>query len=249
MDRREAEAAVAGRTGIQAAGEAGAEVAPWDVPPWESRNLRARLVAFARRFVGDPAEAEDVAQEALHRASVGRATLRSADRAEAWLFRICRHAAIDHVRARRVRQGVWGAMPEAADDWARAPAMRADASPPGRSVDLRRLPAHQRLLVVLHYERGLSQATICRMTGLSPSALRVRLFRARQTLAEEAGAELGADGRLACARDAAPRVGEGCVERGWIEEGCVEEAASRMIGSRKLGPRKLWPLRSGPART
>jgi DNA-directed RNA polymerase specialized sigma24 family protein len=40
--------------------------------------------------------------------------------------------------------------------------------------------------MVLYYERGLSQSTLCRLTGLSPSALRVRLFRARGVLAEEA---------------------------------------------------------------
>ncbi|MHC4845030.1 MAG: sigma factor-like helix-turn-helix DNA-binding protein, partial [Planctomycetota bacterium] len=39
----------------------------------------------------------------------------------------------------------------------------------------------------LYYERGYSQATICRMTGLSASALRVRLFRARGALAAVGG--------------------------------------------------------------
>jgi len=141
--------------------------------------MRRRLVAFARRYVRDADEAEDVVQEALVRARAGAGRLRSRERAEAWLFRICRHAAIDHVRSRRVRREVWRAMPEDAGEWV------VPAGPPWRaprSVDLRHLPAHQRLLVCLHYGKGLSQPMICRMSGLSPSALRVRLFRARQAL-------------------------------------------------------------------
>jgi DNA-directed RNA polymerase specialized sigma24 family protein len=38
----------------------------------------------------------------------------------------------------------------------------------------------------LYYEKGFSQTTICRMTGLSASALRVRLFRARGSLVARA---------------------------------------------------------------
>ncbi|MBM3985366.1 MAG: sigma-70 family RNA polymerase sigma factor, partial [Planctomycetes bacterium] len=57
-----------------------------------------------------------------------------------------------------------------------------------RPISLRDLPASARVLMSLHYERGLTQPTICRLTGLSTSALRVRLFRARGELQELAGA-------------------------------------------------------------
>ena len=170
---------------------------------WFEPPMRRRLVAFARRFVGDRHEAEDIAQETLLRASQGRQRLRSGDRAEAWLFRICRHAAIDHVRSRRVRRGVWCSMPEESDDWVPEQTGSADSQEPvpvegacGASVSagspespaggllppLEGLPAHQRLLLELHYHRGLGQATLCRLSGLSASALRVRLFRARRRL-------------------------------------------------------------------
>jgi RNA polymerase sigma-70 factor (ECF subfamily) len=153
---------------------------------WYSVSMRRRLVAFARRFVGDHQEAEDVAQEALFRAGDGASSLRSESKAEAWLFRICRHAAIDHVRARRVRRGVWGVMP---DDPGEGGGSRGhevqDGLVSGRpgAVSLRRLPAHQRLLLELHYGQGMAQAALCRRSGLSPSALRVRLYRARRALA------------------------------------------------------------------
>ncbi len=212
---------------------------------WFSASMRRRLIAFARRFVVDHGEAEDVVQETLFRAAMGRRRLRSVARAEAWLFRICRHAAIDWVRSRRVRRSVWGVMPSAADaldggsldqrsidpgsidealdgpgvgglgvdprrvdprraDPRRADPRRADpgrghpesggrtersgaVQPDGGWPDLRVLPAHQRLLVVMYYQRGFSQALISGLTGLSAPALRVRLFRARLALAAHAG--------------------------------------------------------------
>ncbi|HZM01156.1 MAG TPA: RNA polymerase sigma factor, partial [Planctomycetota bacterium] len=153
---------------------------------WLGPATSRRLAAFARRFVHDPGEAEDVAQEALLRATHNLASLRSPGKAEAWLFRICRHAAIDHSRARAVRRAVWAPMPDEAGPQPTAVAEAGRASRPAAGFDLRALAPHQRLLVSLHYERGLSQSTLCRMTGLMPSALRVRLCRARGALSASA---------------------------------------------------------------
>jgi RNA polymerase sigma-70 factor (ECF subfamily) len=164
---------------------------------WATDAMRRRLVAFATRYVGDAWEAEDVVQDTLLRARESLPGLRARERGEAWLFRICRHAAIDHVRSRHVRRSVWQPLPvvEPPASGKRSSTARAGGDPTeraGRGPDearghprtlpLRTLPAHQRVLVSLHYEHGMSQALLCRMTGLSPSALRVRLFRARNAL-------------------------------------------------------------------
>ncbi len=162
---------------------------------WASAQMRRRLVSFARRFVKDAHEAEDIVQEVLLRAEEGQAGLRTEERAENWLFRICRHAAIDHVRSRKVRRGVWGSMPEEVDGWAmptgERPVQRSLRVPPvaerGRplSLGLTGVPAHQRLLLELYYGRGLGHAALSKRSGLSTSALRVRLYRARQILAQQ----------------------------------------------------------------
>ncbi|GJM21832.1 MAG: hypothetical protein DHS20C15_17470 [Planctomycetota bacterium] len=143
---------------------------------------RRRLIAFARRFLGDQQEAEDIVQETLLRAGAAFSRLRSRERLEAWLFRICRHAAIDRVRARRVRQSVWGQLPESVDPELSEGRGHGQGPVPLPSGSLRGMPAHHRLLLCLHYERGLSQARLCALSGLSAPALRVRLYRARQAL-------------------------------------------------------------------
>lgn len=142
-------------------------------------TTRTRLIGFARRFLGELQEAEDVVQETLVRAGVALPRLRSRDRLEAWLFRICRHAAIDRVRARRVRKDIWGSLPEELEPSA-APEPEPPRQLPAELLD--RLPPHQRLLLHLHHDRGLSQARLCALSGLSAPALRVRLYRARQRL-------------------------------------------------------------------
>jgi len=165
-------------------------------------ELRQRLVAFARSLVDDPNEAEDIAQEVLLRAGCVPDELLRSGRPDAWLLRVCRHVAIDHLRSRRTRAGVWGPMPDDAEAWALherhrpaarqvPPRSRARRRPrrPARPLvlSLRDLPPAARLLMSLHYERGLTQPTLCRLTGLSTAALRVRLFRARGTLQKLAG--------------------------------------------------------------
>lgn len=153
-----------------------------DFTSWLAGDVRPRLVAFARRLVGD-GDAEDLAQEAFFRAGTHLGRLRAEARAEAWIFRICRHAAIDHLRTRRVRNPVWAPMPEDVADWAPE---RPAAPRPARIAwnllaSVAALLAHQHLLLHLHHVHGLSQARLCHRTGLSAPALRVRLFRARRS--------------------------------------------------------------------
>ncbi len=175
--------------GAEAAGASAGAATLDSIPPQcLGYGIWRRLVACARRFVGDNGEAEDIAQEVLLRAGAGLSTLRSQECVEAWLFRVCRHAAIDRRRVRRVRRAFWMQMPDDASEQVahdQRPAAEPEHAETGHfDGELRRLPAHHRVLMHLHYERGLSQAAICQLTGLSTSAVRVRLFRARGTLAE-----------------------------------------------------------------
>src|SRR5512134_4001608 len=61
---------------------------------------RGRLISYAARLLGDPAEAEDVVQEAFIRLreAEGRGVVACAP---AWLHAVCYRIAVDRLRARR----------------------------------------------------------------------------------------------------------------------------------------------------
>lgn len=71
-------------------------------PPWA--EFRARLLAYIRRRLDDPAEAEDLVQEVLARVADRLPELRSRDHLLPWLYRITRNALTDHYRARGRRR-------------------------------------------------------------------------------------------------------------------------------------------------
>jgi RNA polymerase sigma-70 factor (ECF subfamily) len=74
---------------------------------------RQRLIARARRVLGDPALAEEAAQEALVRAWRSCATFDPAGApVRAWLLTIVHHVAVDMARARARRPPVSGASPD-----------------------------------------------------------------------------------------------------------------------------------------
>jgi RNA polymerase sigma-70 factor (ECF subfamily) len=70
-----------------------------DVEEAHWRELRARLHGFVRRRVGSPEDAEDVVQDVFVRMQRNIDALSSADRLDAWAFRIARNAIADHYRS------------------------------------------------------------------------------------------------------------------------------------------------------
>ena len=60
--------------------------------------MHDRAVRTARRLVGDPEVAEDLAAEALARAYARWKTVRDHPNPDAWLLRVVGNLAIDHVR-------------------------------------------------------------------------------------------------------------------------------------------------------
>lgn len=119
-----------------------------------------RALRLAPRALGDPAEAEDVAQEAFLRA--WRAAARfDPDRARVstWLHRIVSNLAIDRVR----RRGAAPPLLDLADDVpepADGPDAGLDAAAERAALDaaLAELPPRQRAAVALAYEDGLGRA-------------------------------------------------------------------------------------------
>lgn len=140
-----------------------------------------RLRRAALRVLGDPAAAEDVAQDALLRAWTRAA---SYDQRQAsvstWLHRITVNAAIDRLRAVRPS----GAMPEELAD--PAPAAEAALIMQERNGLLARaiatLPDRQREAIALTYEQGWSGQDAARALSVSTRALEGLLHRGRKVL-------------------------------------------------------------------
>jgi RNA polymerase sigma-70 factor, ECF subfamily len=136
-----------------------------------------RLVGQLGLVTGDLAEAEDLVQEALARASARWSRLRAYDVPEAWVRRVALNLAADRTRRLRrklaalARLGPPPAVPPTSED-----ALAVTAA-------LRTLPLAHRQVLVLHYLADLSVDQVAGELGIRSSTVRGRLARARWVLA------------------------------------------------------------------
>lgn len=137
--------------------------------------LRRRL----RRMLGDEHAAEDVCQEALARAwSRGPREAADPDHVRAWLHRTATNLALDELRRRRVRLAA--PLDEALDAGVTADP---DSALHTREA-LGRLSAHERFLLLLRFESGLTHREIADLLAVTEATARKRLQRARRAFAE-----------------------------------------------------------------
>ena len=142
----------------------------------------AYLVALA--IVGEPADAEDLCQDAFVRGWEHLHECRHPERFRAWLCRIVRNLAVNHVRRSPARRTVplddaTARLPAAASPAARAE--RADLTERLRDA-LARIPVVQRTVVLLHDLEGLQHADVAATLGISVTMSRRHLSDARRTL-------------------------------------------------------------------
>ena len=144
-------------------------------------NLGMAL-GIARRMLGDAAEAEDIAQDAMLRLWRNAATLELGPGGlKPWLRRVVSNLAIDRIRSAR-NTSVVAEVPEQP-----APARQVEAL---EARDLARrvqdalsaLPERQRLALVLFHFEGLSQIEVGASLGVSDEAIESLLARARRSL-------------------------------------------------------------------
>jgi anthranilate synthase component 2/putative glutamine amidotransferase len=123
---------------------------------------------------GDRYAAEDLAQEAFARAWRSLPEGLSPERQRAWLRRTSRNLAVDELRRRARRPTV---ALEAADTVSGA--VHDAAAPDAAREALAGLPAHQRFVLLLHFDAGFTHAEIARLLDTTEDAVRKRVSRAR----------------------------------------------------------------------
>ena len=140
------------------------------------------MVALAAAVSGDRSHAEDIAQEALRRASQRWTALSGYDKPGAWVRRVTVNLSIS--RKRRV-------VAEAKALLRLGPTEDSLGDPP---PDHRRvweavaeLSPKQRSVVSLHYLEDMALNEIARVLDMAESTVRVHLHRARARLAELLG--------------------------------------------------------------
>lgn len=156
------------------------------------------LYSLAWRMLADPAEAEDVVQEAMTKLWVNAGRWAPAGGGlGGWLRRIATNACID--RRRKPRMLGEEALPERADDSPSAEAL-IDEDRRARAVAaaMQSLPDRQRAAIVLTYYEGVSNAEAAAVLGIGVKALESLLVRARQGLSRSlAGQGLLQEGNAA----------------------------------------------------
>jgi RNA polymerase sigma-70 factor, ECF subfamily len=152
------------------------------------RATHADAYTLAYRLVGNEEDARDVVQETYLRAFKGLKNFRGDAQFTTWLYRITANCANTHL-SRRVRHR----HDELADDAhipdldpGNDPTARADATVLRDRLNdaLRELPPRLRAVVVLRDVYDLSHEDIAAELGISETAAKVRLHRARRRLRE-----------------------------------------------------------------
>jgi RNA polymerase sigma-70 factor (ECF subfamily) len=152
------------------------------------RELRVRLGAFVGRRVGNPADAEDIVQDVFVRMQRNIDALSSADRLDAWAFRITRNAIADYYRAPHRREASGKGTAKILDELA-ADSIGAEPSTDARAEMahciapmVRQLPDDYRQAIELTELEDMTQTAAAERLGLSVPGMKSRVQRGRARL-------------------------------------------------------------------
>lgn len=146
-------------------------------------RLTPRVLAFAQRMLGNCAEAEDVAQEAMLRLwRVARDWRQDQAKVSTWLFRVTSNLCTDLLRRRRSVPLDGIAEPEDGQPGALAGMIDQDRA---RALDqaLKLLPDRQRQAVILRHLEGFTNPEIAGMMDIGVEAVESLTARGKRSLA------------------------------------------------------------------
>lgn len=143
---------------------------------------------LAFRICGNREEAEEIAQDAFLKAYRSLKDFRMKSSFATWLYRIVYNTAISLVRTRRKGVLALEEFPADAVDFLSINKNQDDAADDYRSslvnFALQKITEEERGLITLYYYNELDTEEISKITGISKSNIKVKLFRARQKMLE-----------------------------------------------------------------
>jgi RNA polymerase sigma-70 factor (ECF subfamily) len=141
------------------------------------------VARFVIAQTGSDSQCEDLCQTIFVKMVLGLPRLRDATRFEPWLFQIARNACRDHQRARAGWRRLFVSYEPAHEHVAAS-----ETTPPPRfghdvvDLGISRLPDTQRQLLELSLEQTRSYEDLASLSNSTVSAIKSRLFRARENL-------------------------------------------------------------------
>lgn len=143
-------------------------------------RFQDRIAGLVYSLIGRSDAIEDVCHNAFLKMISGLPRLRDANSFEPWLFRIARNACNDHFRKERVRRLF---VPfELKHEQVTTPEHHVDSRLDGFRVAVEGLPRAQKELILLLAEHDWSYEQLAEITNSTVSAVKSRLFRAREFL-------------------------------------------------------------------
>ena len=145
------------------------------------------VYSLCLRILGDPQDAAEATQDAYLKAWRGLQSFRGDAMFETWLYRVASNAALSTHRGRRRRQQHEAGMQD--ELLTEVPAAGSVEATAGARIEvqvleaaLNRLPEQHRTAVVLRDVYGMSIEEIAKQLGISETAAKVRVHRARKKL-------------------------------------------------------------------
>jgi len=156
-----------------------------------------RIIQLVNRYVKDPSEAQDVAQEAFIKAYRALGNFRGDSAFYTWLYRIAINTAKNYLVSRTRRYSDYQVDVQDAEQVGNAPQLKGMDTPEFLLMNdeivsviteaIEKLPEDMKMAIMLREFEGLSYEEISQAMECPVGTVRSRIFRAREAIDEKLG--------------------------------------------------------------
>lgn len=154
-----------------------------------------RIIQLVNRYVKDPSEAQDVAQEAFIKAYRALGNFRGDSAFYTWLYRIAINTAKNYLVSRSRRYSDYQVDIQDAEQVENAPQLKAMDTPENLLLNdeivkviksaIEKLPEEMKVAIMLREFEGMSYEDIAQTMECPVGTVRSRIFRAREAIDEK----------------------------------------------------------------